>query len=237
LECLNPVALQDSIGTELGAQTVGVFERHPHRQIIDQFAARRAELVSYGDMIFPVEGTLQAASLFASSAMVGVALASGFAINREMPHAQRPRKQFVEAVKGSHQPAIARSVMHMLWNSAVNNEVYEYVEGLMMKTAKVNQDALVYDSPHDCAVLAKPFTRWLVSDDLREIGNISIDDARVGCPFSFEPELLKGFYEHVVDVMEMKQCWPGLLADREAVTIIKQLGASAMGPTPGPLVQ
>jgi hypothetical protein len=227
IECLKPVELQEGIGNELADRTVEAFEQHPHRPLINQFAARRAELVSYGAVIFPVEGTLRGASTFASSAMVGVALASGFAINREMPHTQRPRGQFIEAVKNSHQPALARSVMHMLWNDTINNEVFEYVQGSMLGRAKVNQEALVYDRSLDCAVLAKPLTRWLVSDDLREIGDIAVDDTRVGCPFSFEPELLKGFYEHVVDVMELKQCWPELIADRGAVRDMRHLASLA----------
>jgi len=228
LGCLDPAELSDSIGTELGGQTVRVFQQHPYRQVIDQFARRRSELVSYGNMVFPVENTLRAASLFASSAMLGVAISNGLVINREMPHTQRPRAQFIDSVIRSHQPALARSVMHFLWNDATTSEFYEHVEGFVIRTPKANQEAMAYDSLRDCAVLAKPLTRWVVSDDLREIGDIPIEDARVGCPFSFEPELLKRFYEHIVDAMEQKQCWPDMIADQDAVMRMRQLGASAM---------
>jgi hypothetical protein len=232
----DPPALQDNIGTELGARTVEVFEEHPHREAITELARHRSKLVSYKATIFPVENTLRAASQFSSSAMFGVAVASALTISREMPHWQRPRAQFIDAVKNSHQPAIARSVMHFLWNDAVTVAFFDQAGGLMMQTHKPNEGAIAYDSSHDRAVVAKPLNEWvkpapttLLSRLARlfrrsslTIGDIPTADSRVGCPFSFEPELLKGLYEHVVDTMEYKNCWPS------AVLSMRQLGILSM---------
>ncbi len=239
IPCFDPSGLESGIGGELGDRTIEIFDEHPHKEVIDEFAKRRAELVSYGEMIFPVENTLREASLFSSTAMFGVAISNALAIDREMPHTLRPRVQFIDSVKKSHQPAFSRAVMHMLWNTKTSDEFFQHAEGLITLIPHVNDEAILYDSSRNQAVLTKPLTQWLIStahtyiagagfqpvtDGPHEIGDIPIADARVGCPFSFEPELLKRFYEHVVDVMEAKHCWPHSIAGEEALTSMQRQG-------------
>ncbi|HVA10889.1 MAG TPA: hypothetical protein VNG32_01855, partial [Candidatus Dormibacteraeota bacterium] len=160
---LDPYELEVGIGGDLGERTIKIFNEHPHREVIEEFARRRAELVSYGEMIFPVEPTLRGASLFSATAMFGVAISNALAIDREMPHDLRPRAQFIDSVKKSHQPAAARAVMHLLWNTKTSDEFFEHAEGLVTLTPNVNDEAIVYDSLRDQAVLTKPLRQWLIS--------------------------------------------------------------------------
>jgi hypothetical protein len=238
LRFLGAPVLMEMVGDSIGERTVALFEQDPNKEIINTLAKRRAELVSYGSMVFPVEDTLRGASMFSTSVMLSVALSNALTINAAWPHTDRSREQFIDAVKRSHHPAIARSVMHILWNDSLNNEFYQHIESLFDGRHSLNQDCLVYDPKGDRAVLTQPLDTWVLTKgvDIRSDGkgvqaleagskirDIETSDVRVGCPFSFEPELAKRYYEYFVDTMERAQCWPDMLLSRGNSAAIERL--------------
>lgn len=240
-----PSELVEQIGTEVGNSTAQAFEETAFKDIIEMLAKRRADMVTYGGMIYPVERNLRAAAMFSAGSTFAAVISNALVIDKVMPHIERPRRQFISAVKASHQPVISRAVMNIVWNSNLTEEFAMHAEGLLTDQTGRNHDGIEYDPNTDKAKLVKPLNKWILTkgihlyipadnsvheleDSGRTIGDIETDDVRVGCPFSFEPELLKRYYEYVVDSLESTNCWPDALRNRSGPSDIKRLGVSTL---------
>jgi hypothetical protein len=227
-----PSELVKAVGKQLGRTTVRTLAESPYGDVVRVLAERRSELVEYGNMIFPVTGTILQASEFSADAMYGIAVSNGYVIDAE-PSVQS-RDGFVAAVKRSHQPALARAVAHILWNPAVSSEFNAHADSFHSDRPAANDGVLIFDQERQRTAMARPLKDWWISDAGRQlalgamkVGEIEAEDVRVGCPFSFAPELLKRYYEHIVDAIELADCWPYDLADPETTTQISPLEARA----------
>ncbi len=225
---LLPSELTNKIGEMLGEKVVAEYESDVHKPIIDEIAAKRAESLPYPQMTYPVETTLRSAATFSAGALYSVAMANAYAIKKGGGFANRPRQDFVEAVKRSTQLALSAPIVHLEWNVKLNTATYRYATA-----NSANDSKLVYDAEKDKAVLVEPITEW-VDDEAYDLfsqssrptdpsnftfESFSTQDSRVGCPASFSPELVKQYYSHIVDMVEAHEAWPDALADKEKMNI------------------
>jgi hypothetical protein len=216
-----PSKLVETIESRVADPIVETYLNSPHRGAIHAIAKRRSEIVSYGRMIYPMIGALRQASAFSVDSMVLLATSSGFTINKATPQSEMPRQDFIEAVKKSHNMALARAVMHFSWNSPIAEALGAHGKSFIHDERDGNSDAVVYNPTLKRAQLDRPFNKWSIGGVVVEtdgekkpllpIDSIPVEDVRAGCPLSFEPTLLKAYYERIVDEMELRRVWPYML--------------------------
>jgi hypothetical protein len=238
-EVLDPNDLVTRVGLSIADAVLGRLNEDPHAELIDDIARRRSELVSYGNLVYPIENTIEGAALFSTSSLMRSAITNAFVVDQSSPIGNRSRPEFIDAVKNSQQPALSRLVMHAIWNKAIVKESGDYLDSLMDGTDSLNKGAVIYDLKNHKAVPGYRLQRWRVSPDMApeypeyseltasedgpRIEDIPTPDVRIGCPFSFDLELAKEYYHHSVDSLEYYYAWPDTVADlpglRQALTI------------------
>lgn len=230
LGLLPPSELVSQIGSSVAKLTMNRIEADPNNLLIENISRRRAEIVPYSKMIYPVEQTINNATKFSASSLAQAAIINALLIGRETKSDNMARSDFIKAVKASSQPALSKMIMHIVWNNASAAEFSCRTAELVYFPEDANVDDLSYKPNKDKVNLDTPLPEWTISDPLTfsnhpelkesdkpKISDIPTHDVRIGCPFSFDPKLAKDYYTSVVDDLERYHSWPEQVANLESL--------------------
>jgi hypothetical protein len=196
-------SLSDQIGDDVAAQTARAYQQTPlpTRQAIELFARKRDGSSASKLSTVPVSVVLNGGAKFSASSMVETADLNAIVIGKARPELQVSGAEYKTVIKDSCHPALARATMHAALNEKVRAAFLNQASAERSHRAHMpNPHVVRYDPKLQRAVLEEPLKRM-------GEGEKDPPDVRVGCPLSFDPELLKAYYERVVDEVELSRGW------------------------------
>ncbi len=213
----SPTDLVHSIADPLVGHIKEAYESTPGQQTIKELAKERAERLGPGlaASIYPVETVLELAGVSGADAMYSTAVSNAVAIHNSGVFEGLPRAEFIDAVKRSLDLPLTSAMMALRWHPIAKEATTEHSLAVLDDASSINPGALVYDPEKRAAKLTVPLEMWHpVQRPEITIAELQPEEERIGCPVSFDMQLVKRFYEHVVDKIEHHQVWPRPMADK-----------------------
>jgi hypothetical protein len=154
--------------------------------------------------ISPTNKAIQVAAIGTANAMYDSAAYSRLVL-KQTGKFDSP-EDLASAVRRSTELPLARTFAALSWQEAIQENIYD-------SAREYRAPLLEYDPEKRAAVMVKPISEW---PDVhqhsggvrRQIKDIPPADEHIGCPISFESNLVVDYYRHMVDLIEYHQAWP-----------------------------
>jgi hypothetical protein len=194
------------IGMEVAKRAVEAYEdtTPDTREIIDDIAKKREQAGEF--ITTSVPRILEDGANFSADSMVTTANLNSMVIARAVPQLPNRQTAYQRAIRASTQPALARAVVHAVSNQAVGAAFANQLSTEVHVRPHRVDPVVAYHFTGRHTVLTKPLHRLPGLDHLGR--SMPAQSVRVGCPLSFDPELLMAYYERVVDEVALTCGWP-----------------------------
>ncbi len=219
---LTPTDLQTQVSREVDRYAQQELWQDPNHGLLAKINLRRVEIYRDQERRETILGTTQKVTRAVTSSTIALydaAVVNAAVIHQAGGMVEHPRQVFIAAVKADSSLPRAMTRIHLQQVRATDASVTRLSTSKLSGTPGWNEEALVGDGIKG-AKLKTPLATWINAKDLlnawvphstgteSEIDDIALSDVTIGCLISFEPQLVTGYYRHLVDLIERHSAWP-----------------------------
>ena len=208
---LLPSLFTELTGARVYSDVRAALQADPHKSLIERLATARGDTLSYGAAISPLNSTVRAAALSSVTNTFTAVLANGLAAHRILGD-QIDHSELVDITRRSHQLQLARPMVH-IYNQHGNSDTVDQHNMAVINGREPPVEILRYDPSTHKITLAQNPQHWGSELRIETAGGPSgPEDVTIGCPLTFSSELLRKYYETMVDLTEEYDLWPAVIS-------------------------